>query len=155
MPRDDTSTNLPLCPLFMCKSHTHTHAHTHVHAQLEYRRSNPRENLIRPHHAHQQRAPYLLAPIQIKPPELPSSCGRGASSSRVAGRLPLPFRIKGRGPVRAQHDPRVRDTQMNMCQRHGNESRARGAWERVVLIRAVIKPCQEKEATSPLTSPQL
>ena len=43
-----------------------------------------------------------------------------------AGLLSLPLRIKGRGPVRAQHDPHVRDTQMNMCQRHGNESGVKG-----------------------------
>lgn len=66
----------------------------------------------------------------------------------AAGRLSLPLRIKGHGLVRAQHDPHVRDTQMNMCQRRGNESRAKGAWERANLIRAVIKPCQEKEASA-------
>lgn len=43
-----------------------------------------------------------------------------------AGLLSLPLRIKGRGPLREQHDPHVRDTQMNMCQRHGNESGAKG-----------------------------
>ena len=72
-----------------------------------------------------------------------------------AARLSLPFRIKGHGPVREQHDPHVRDTQMNMCQRRGNESRVRGARERAVLIRAVIKPCQEKEAMPLLTSTHL
>lgn len=72
-----------------------------------------------------------------------------------AGPLFLPFRIKGHGLVRAQHDPHVRDTQMNMCQRHGNESRERGAWERVILIRAVIKPCQEEDAAPLLTSTHL
>lgn len=44
-----------------------------------------------------------------------------------AGRLYLPLRIKGRKHVHVQHEPHVRDTQMNMCQRHGNESRARGS----------------------------
>lgn len=90
------------------------------------------------------RASNFLPPVGVEHP--PHGC-RGAS-------LCL-FRIKGHGPVRAQHDPHVRDTQMNMCQRQGNESRAREAWERAILIRAVIKPCQEKEAMPLLTSTHL
>lgn len=147
MPRDVTSTSLPLCLLFTCKSNwSHTHKHTHAHP------------LIIPENTFDSAASYASPASNgdtNQAPKLPSACGCGASSSWVLGCLSLPFRIKGHGPVRAQHDPHVRDTQMNMCQRHGNESRARGAWERAILIRAVIKPCQEKEAMPLLTCSHL
>lgn len=54
--------------------------------------------------------------------------------------------------LRAQHDPHVRDTQMNMCQRYENKSGARGgAWAHAILVRAMIKPCQEEDAMPLLT----
>lgn len=144
-PRDGTSTSLPLYPLFTCKS-----THTHTRHTAKYSRS-----YLRTHLSCTRR---ILS-------ELPGSLWRYRSSSYSsfrpwvqtillsgARRLCLPFRIKGRGSVRAQHEPHVRDTQMNMCQRHGNESGTRGAWEHAILIRAVIKPCQEKEAIPQLPS---
>lgn len=85
--------------------------------------------------------------------EPPSAHGRGVARLMGAGRLYLPFRIKGRKHVHVQHEPHVRDTQMNMCQRHGNESRARGSLGSLGLRRPLINPCQVKEAAD--TGPTL
>ncbi|KAK5614940.1 hypothetical protein CRENBAI_008704, partial [Crenichthys baileyi] len=84
--------------------------------------------------------PPLHVPIQIKlrnfPPPLGVDCPFCLSGSKATA------------PVRAKHDPHVRDTQMNMCQRHENESGAEGNLGASPLL--MIKPCQEEKGVMPL-----
>lgn len=102
-PRDATSTSLPPCHLFMCK----------LHPLYALKCSRPGASVAS---VALRYRPNLFLPTGVESPGLMG-----------AGRLYLPFRIKGLKHVHVQHEPHVRDTQMNMCQRHGNESRARGS----------------------------
>lgn len=148
IPKGVTSTSLPLCPLFTCKSNW-SGARTHPNIlMLSYCWLYLRVSLMQLHQTHHWQAPWLLVTIQIKLLNFLPPVGVGHPPH---GCRALPFRIKGHGPVDAQHEPHVRDTQMNMCQRHGNESRAWGAWKHAILIRAEIKPCQAKEVIPQLT----
>lgn len=104
IPRDATSTSLPLCRLFTCKS-------LKLFALPKKYRPIAPENTFRYESGSPKTSfrPWAWSILLVG-----------------AGLLSLPLRIKGRGPLREQHDPHVRDTQMNMCQRHGNESGAKG-----------------------------